>query len=74
MNEQTIVLMFEKLPPGLQEEYISIWKEESAQRSKEAQVVKLADRLSLISKCHEEMRVGNVFSSNRSTSSTKEDR
>lgn len=61
VNEQTIVLMFEKLPPGLQEEYINIWKEESAQRTKEAQVVKLADRLSLVSKCYEEMHVGNVF-------------
>jgi 5'-deoxynucleotidase YfbR-like HD superfamily hydrolase len=61
VNEQTIAFMFENLPQGLQEEYIAIWKEEAAQRSKESQVVKLADRLSLVSKCYEEMQVGNVF-------------
>ncbi|MCL4405131.1 MAG: HD domain-containing protein [Patescibacteria group bacterium] len=61
VNEQTIGSMFENLPAGLQEEYIVLWKEESAQRTKESQIVKLADRLSLISKCYEEMKVGNVF-------------
>ncbi len=61
VNEQTIGFMFEHLPQGLREEYINIWKEESVQRTKEAQVVKLADRFSLVSKCYEEMKVGNDF-------------
>lgn len=59
VNEQTVWFMFENLPKELQEEYIALWKEESTQATKESQVVKLADRLSLVSKCYEEMQVGN---------------
>ena len=61
VNEETIGFMFENLPKELHNEYLKIWKEESAQDAIESQVVKLADRLSLVSKCYEEMKVGNTF-------------
>lgn len=61
VNRDTIPLMFEDLPEDLSAEFIKLWTEDAEQSSKEAQVVKLADKLSLISKCYEEMKVGNDY-------------
>jgi len=61
VNRDTIPLIFEDLPKELGKEYVSLWEEETEQVSKEAQVVKLADKISLISKCYEETKVGNEF-------------
>ena len=44
--------------------YISLWNEDSKGESMEAKVVKVADRLSLLSKCAEEVKVGNGFFEN----------
>ena len=35
--------------------------EDAEQSSKEGQIVKLADKISLISKCYEEVKAGNQF-------------
>ena len=61
VNRDTIPLMFEDLPKDLSVELIKLWTEDAEQSSKEAQVVKLADKLSLISKCYEETKVGNDY-------------
>jgi 5'-deoxynucleotidase len=61
INEEIIPLVFENLPDELSKEFVALWKEDSNQETKEAQVVKLADKLSLIAKCHEEMKAGNEF-------------
>ena len=61
VNRDTIPLMFEDLPKDLSVEFIKLWTEDAEQSSKEAQVVKLADKLSLISKCYEETKVGNDY-------------
>ncbi|TSC71632.1 MAG: hypothetical protein G01um101470_534, partial [Parcubacteria group bacterium Gr01-1014_70] len=49
------------LPKELSDVFISLWVVETEQKTKEAQVSKVADKLSLISKCYEEMKVGNEF-------------
>lgn len=61
VNRNTIPLMFENLPKDLSSEFIKLWTEDAQQSSKEAEVVKLADKLSLISKCYEETKVGNNY-------------
>ncbi|OGY58327.1 MAG: hypothetical protein A3E61_01145 [Candidatus Colwellbacteria bacterium RIFCSPHIGHO2_12_FULL_43_12] len=61
VNKETIPLMFENLPDKLSSDLINLWTEDAEQSSKEAQVVKLADKLSLISKCYEETKVGNEY-------------
>lgn len=61
VNQETIALAFENLPEDLKAEFIELWKEESKKETKEAQVVKLADKISLIAKCYEEMKAGNEF-------------
>lgn len=61
VNEEVIPQMYEGLPEDMQEKYIAIWNEESKGESMEAQVVKIADRLSLLTKCKEEVKVGNDF-------------
>ncbi|HSX57680.1 MAG TPA: YfbR-like 5'-deoxynucleotidase [Candidatus Saccharimonadales bacterium] len=59
VNEETIELMFEELPKELSGELIELWHEEQKRVSIESQVVKVADSLSLLSKCFEEMEAGN---------------
>jgi len=61
VNRDTIPMMFEDLPQELGTEMVNLWLEDAEQSSKEAQVVKLADKLSLISKCYEETKVGNDY-------------
>ena len=59
VNEETVGLMFEELPKELSSDLIDLWHEEQKRGSIESQVVKLADSLSLISKCFEEIEAGN---------------
>lgn len=61
VNNEVIDISFEGLSDSLKEYYISLWKEENKQESIEAQIVKMADRLSLLSKSAEEVKVGNEF-------------
>ncbi len=61
VNQEMIQKIFQDLPQGLAAHFISLWSEEMKGDSIEAQVVKVADRLSLIAKCSEEVRVGNEF-------------
>lgn len=61
VNREVVPQVFEGLPKDMQERYIALWNEEAAAESQEAQVVKTADRLSLLSKCAEEVKVGNEF-------------
>jgi putative hydrolases of HD superfamily len=61
VNEQVVPQVFENLPEAMREKYITLWNEESKGKSIEAQMVKVADRLSLLAKCTEEVKVGNDF-------------
>jgi 5'-deoxynucleotidase YfbR-like HD superfamily hydrolase len=61
VSREVIPQMYEGLPDDMKEKYISLWNEESQGESIEAQLVKVADRLSLLSKCAEEVKVGNEF-------------
>lgn len=61
VNEETIGLMFEELPKKAAQQLIDLWHEEQKRESLESQIVKVADTLSLISKCYEEMQAGNTF-------------
>ena len=61
VNNETIEMMFEDLPAALKKDFISLWKEEQTRQSIESQIVKIADGLSLISKCFEEMEAGNSY-------------
>ncbi len=59
VNEETIGLMFEEVPKKLSSDLIDLWHEEQKRDSIESQIVKLADSLSLVSKCFEEIESGN---------------
>ncbi|OHA76495.1 MAG: hypothetical protein A3J30_00480 [Candidatus Wildermuthbacteria bacterium RIFCSPLOWO2_02_FULL_47_9c] len=59
VNEETILEVFEGLPADLRDYYILLWKEEGSGESLEAEIVKVADKLSLLAKCLEEMNAGN---------------
>ena len=61
VNEETILDVFGDLPANLRDYYISLWKEEGKGESLEAQIVKVADKLSLLAKCLEEMNAGNDY-------------
>lgn len=61
VNRELIQTAFEDLPESLARHYVALWNEENMQESIEARVVKIADRLSLIAKCLEEIRAGNEF-------------
>ena len=61
VNREMITEMFTDLPEDLTKEIVDLWKEENASTSLEAQVVKIADKLSLLSKCHEEISAGNNY-------------
>ena len=61
VNKETVYLMFEDLPQEVSKHFINLWREEQKRASIESQVVKVADSLSLLSKCYEEIEVGNHF-------------
>jgi putative hydrolases of HD superfamily len=61
VNKEVVPQAFEGLPKSMQEKYIALWNEDAQGKSVEAQVVKVADQLSLLSKCAEEVKVGNTF-------------
>jgi putative hydrolase of HD superfamily len=61
VNEEMIPDAFEGLPENMQKRFVEFWNEDAKQETIEAQVVKIADKLALISKCYEEMKVGNGF-------------
>jgi len=61
VNNETIEMMFEDLPDRLKKDFINLWNEEQRRKSLESQIVKVADGLSLISKCFEEMEAGNSY-------------
>lgn len=61
VNKETIAMMFENLPKEMASDFVALWHEETERDSIEAQVVKVADTLSLIAKCFEEMEAGNNY-------------
>ena len=61
VNKEAMPQVFENLPKHMQEKYIALWNEDSEGKSVEAQTIKAADHLSLLSKCVEEVKVGNQF-------------
>lgn len=61
VNEEMIPEAFEGLPEALKKRFVAFWEEDARQETKEAELVKIADKLALISKCYEEMRAGNTF-------------
>ncbi|MBI1984492.1 MAG: HD domain-containing protein [Candidatus Wildermuthbacteria bacterium] len=61
VNKEVIAETFQNLPQSLAGHFVSLWTEEGEGKSIEAQVVKSADRLSLIAKCAEEVKTGNTF-------------
>ena len=61
LNKDLIKLRFEGLPESLARAYVKLWLEEEASQTIEAQIVKVADKLSLIAKCFEEIEAGNSY-------------
>jgi len=61
VNKETITMMFESLPEKMARDFVSLWYAETERDSIESQVVKVADYLSLIAKCYEEMETGNSY-------------
>ena len=61
VNKETINMVFEDLPAKMSKDFVNLWHEESERNSIESQVVKVADILSLVSKCFEEMEAGNNY-------------
>lgn len=61
VNQEVIQETFRDLPESLAHHFVSLWNEEGEGKTAEAQIVKTADRLSLLAKCAEEVKVGNDF-------------
>lgn len=61
VNRASIKEVFRDLPPRLARHYERLWNEESESKTLEAQIVKMADRLTLLAKCGEEIEGGNEF-------------
>ena len=61
VNKVMIGEMFVELSSDLSNELVKLWNEENAGKTIEAQVVKAADKLSLLSKCFEEIQAGNNY-------------
>ena len=59
VSEQMIGEMVTELPGKVKEEILGLWHEEQARETIESQIVKVADSLSLLSKCDEEIQTGN---------------
>ena len=61
VNKEMIDETFVDLPTDLQKEFVGLWNQESATESPESQIVKVADKLQLLSKCFEEIQAGNSY-------------
>lgn len=61
VNREMVGEVFVELPAYISSEMVAVWKEENLSKSVEAQVVKVADKLSLLSKCFEEIHGGNNY-------------
>ncbi len=61
VNQETVREAFSNLPPELSNHFVALWNEEGQAKTIEAQIVKMADKLSLVAKCAEEVEVGNEF-------------
>ena len=61
VNEELIQEAFAELPKNLQEKFINIWQEETKENTIESQVVKVADKLSLLSKCFPHFEIFRSF-------------
>lgn len=61
VNQEVVKENFKDLPESLAHHFVSIWNEEGEGKTIEAQIVKAADKLSLLAKCGEEVKVGNEF-------------
>ena len=61
VNREVIKEMFVELPTNLQKEFVNLWHEEGTEKTIEGQLVKVADKLSLLSKCFEEIQAGNNY-------------
>ena len=53
--------VFIDLPDNQRREMVALWNEENAAETTEAQIVKAADKLQLLSKTFEEMKAGNTY-------------
>jgi 5'-deoxynucleotidase len=61
VSDKMVWEMFVDLPRDLQKKLYSLWKKEGEEETIEAQIVKAADKLSLLSKCSEEIQAGNNY-------------
>ena len=61
VNRQMIQEIFTDLPKDLNSELVELWNEENAAETTEAQIVKTADKLQLLSKTFEEIKAGNTY-------------
>jgi len=61
VNREMVGETFIDLPTDLSSELVELWHEETNTKTLEAQVVKVADKLSLLSKCFEEIKAGNNY-------------
>jgi len=61
VDREMIKETFVDLPGALQKEFVDLWNQENADKSTEAQIVKAADKLQLLSKCFEEIQAGNNY-------------
>lgn len=61
LNEKSVEKAFEGLPKQLSNHFKNLWKNYHRENSLEDQVVKIADKLSLVAYCIEQIRLGNKF-------------
>ena len=61
VNNELIKEVFVDLSQDLQDEFIKTWQEEATEKTIESQIVKVADKLSLLAKCFEEIQAGNSY-------------
>ena len=61
VNQQMVGEIFTNLPKDLSSELQHLWNTENSAKTIEAQVVKIADKLQLLSKTFEEMQAGNTY-------------
>ena len=61
LNEKSVDRAFEGLPVKLAEHFKRIWTEQHQNLKFEDKIVKIADRLSLVAYCFEQIKLGNSF-------------
>ena len=61
LNEKSVDKAFEGLPSGLAVHFKNLWVENQQEKKIEDKIVKIADRLSLVAYCLEQIRLGNKF-------------